>query len=128
MQVDPQAQLVELCERLLAATIEQQLEWEPGEKTAFTCTRRSGTISVRSIDGDGESPFELAIFNTDGVKVESVIADSASEERSSPWDGAVGNLYRVARRQALHADRLVADLLADLPPLQRTPRRTADPG
>jgi hypothetical protein len=128
MQVDPQAQLVELCERLLAATIEQQLEWEPGEKTAFTCTRRSGTISVRSIDGDGESPFELTIFNTDGVKVESVIADSASEERSSPWDGAVGNLYRVARRQALHADRLVADLLADLPPLQRTPRRTADPG
>jgi hypothetical protein len=128
MQVDPQAQLVELCERLLAATIEQQLEWEAGEKTAFTCTRRSGTISVRSVDGSGESPFELAIFNTDGVKVESVIADSASEERSSPWDGAVGNLYRSARRQALHADRLVADLIAELPPSQRTPRRTADPG
>ena len=68
------------------------------------------------MDGSGEPPFELAIFNTNGVKVESVISESAGEERSATWNGAVANLYRAARRQALHADHVVADLLADLPP------------
>ncbi len=126
MQGDLQVQLVELCERLVAATIEEQLEWNVGEKTAFTCTRRSGTILVRSVDGSGEHPFELAIFNTDGVKVESVISESVGEERSAPWNGAVANLYQAARRQALHADRLVADLLADLPPSQSTADGTPD--
>jgi hypothetical protein len=115
MRVDPQAQLIELCERLVAATVEQQLEWEAEEKTAFTCTRRSGTILVRSVDGSGEPPIELAIFNTDGVKVESVLSESAGEEGSASWNGAISNLYLAARREALHADRLVADLLADLP-------------
>lgn len=115
MRVDSQAQLVELCERLVAATLEQHLEWEAGETTAFTCTRRSGTILVKSVDGSGEPPFELAIFNTDGVKVESALSESAGEERSASWNGAISNLYRAARRRALHGDRLVADLLADLP-------------
>jgi hypothetical protein len=116
MPGDLEPQLVELCERLLAATIEERLEWKVGEDATFTCTRRSGTILVKSVDGSGEPPFELAVFNTDGVKVESVIAELVSEERSAAWNGAVGNLYRSARRQALRADRLVADLLADLPP------------
>jgi hypothetical protein len=118
MRVHPQAQLVELCERLVTATIERQLEWEAGETTAFTCTRRSGTILVKSVDGSGEPPFELAIFNTDGVKVESVLSESAGEKWPASWNGAISNLYRAARRQALHADRLVADLLADLPRLE----------
>lgn len=115
MRVDPQAQLVELCERLVAATIEQQVEWEAEEKTAFSCTRRSGTILVKSVDGSGEPPFELAIFNTDGAKVESALSEWADEERSASWNGAISNLYRAARRQALHGDRLLADLLAELP-------------
>jgi hypothetical protein len=116
MRIDPQAQLVELCQRLVAATLEEQLEWTAGEQTAFTCTRRSGTIVVKSVDGSGEPPFELAIFNTDGVKVESVLSEPAGEEPSASWDGAISRLYRAARRQALQADRVVADLLAGLPP------------
>ena len=75
---------------------------------------------MRSLDGSGEPPFEFALFSTDGVKVESVISESAGEARSAPWNGAIATLYRAARRQALHADRLVADLLADLPASEST--------
>ena len=120
MRGDPQTGLVELCERLAAATIDGQLEWEAGEGTAFTCVRRSGTILVRSVNGDGEFPYELVILNTDGVKVEALVSEWSAEEEPAPWNGAVANLFRVARRQALHVDRLVADILADLPPTQST--------
>lgn len=124
MQGDPQTGLVELCERLAAATMDEQVEWEAGEETAFTCVRRSGTILVRSVNGDGEPPLELVILNTDSVKVESVVSEWSAEEEPAPWNGAVANLYRVARRQALHADRLVAELVAELPAVQSTARRT----
>jgi hypothetical protein len=115
MQRDPRAELVDLCEQLTAATMDEQLEWKAEEEGAFTCVRRSGTILVRSVNGDGEAPFELVILNTDGVKVESLVSERSAEEELSSWNGAVAKLHRVARRQALNLDRLVPDV----PPVEK---------
>jgi hypothetical protein len=112
---DLQPELLALCERLVAATDEANVEWNVAEPNAFVCIRRSGSILVRSVDGSGAAPFELAIFNTDGLKVESVISGAAADEGNSSWNGAVASLYTTARHSALD-DELVGDIPADVPP------------
>jgi hypothetical protein len=115
MQPDPNIRLVELCERLAEATALGAVEWTAEEETAFVCKRRSGTVGIRSRDRDGEPPYELVIFNQRGAKVESLLSEWSAEQEPAFWNKAVADLYRAARRQALGVDKLVDDLLGELP-------------
>jgi hypothetical protein len=115
MKPDPNTRLVELCERLASATVLGGVEWVPEEETAFVCKKRSGTVAIRSRDRDGEPPYELVIFNRDGAKVESLFSEWSAEQEPAYWNKAFADLYRAARRQALGVDKLVDDLLGELP-------------
>jgi hypothetical protein len=70
---------------------------------------------VRSRDGDGEEPFELDVFSAAKQKVETIGSEWTADEQPAPWNDAVARLYRAARRQALGVDRILEDLLAELP-------------
>jgi hypothetical protein len=116
VQPNPYTRLVELCERLVAATTVGKAEWEQEEETAFRWRRPGGTVAVRSRDRDGEPPYELVIFGPKGEKVESMLSEWTAEEEPAFWNQALVDLYRAARRRALGVDMILDDLFAELPP------------
>jgi hypothetical protein len=111
----PYERLVELSKRLRAATDAGQLDWTAEEDTAFLWTGAGGAIGVRSRDHDGEEPYELEVFTAARQKVESLGSEWTADEQPAPWNEAVASLYRAARRRALGVDRILEDLLAELP-------------
>lgn len=111
----PYERLVELSKRLRAATDEGQLEWTAEDDTSFVWTGSNGAVSVRSRDGDGEEPFELDVFSPTRQKVETLGSEWTEDERPAPWNEALTRLYRAARRKALGVDRILEDLLSELP-------------
>jgi hypothetical protein len=111
----PYERLVELSKRLRAATDAGQAEWTAEDDTTFLWTGSSGAISVRSRDGDGEEPFELDVFSATRQKVETLGSEWMEDEQPAPWNEALTGLYRAARRRALGVDRILDDLLAELP-------------
>jgi hypothetical protein len=111
----PYERLVEVAKRLGAATDEGQVEWAAEDDTTFRWTGSSGAISVRSRDGDGEEPFELDVFSAAKQKVETLGSEWTEDEQPAPWNEALTRLYRAARRKALGVDRILDDLLAELP-------------
>ncbi|MGH3035561.1 MAG: hypothetical protein ACRDMU_00125, partial [Gaiellaceae bacterium] len=66
-------------------------------------------------DGDGEEPFELDVFSAARQKVETLGSEWTEDAQPAPWNEALTHLYRAARRKALGVDRLLDDLLAELP-------------
>jgi hypothetical protein len=112
----PYERLVELSTRLKAATDEGQLEWTAEEDTAFLWTGARGGVRVSSRDGDGEEPYELDVFSPAGQKVETLGSEWSADEQPAPWNDALARLYRSARRRALGVDKILEDLLAELPP------------
>jgi hypothetical protein len=122
--MSPYTRLVELCERLAAATTSGQVEWTAEEETGFVCRRQSGSVGIRSRDRDGEPPYELVIYSPKGEKVENLLAEWSPEEEPAFWNPALAELYRAARRNALGVDKILDDLFAELPPAragERTP-------
>jgi hypothetical protein len=111
----PYERLVELSKRLRAATDEGQLEWTAEDDTSFVWIGSNGAVSVRSRDGDGEEPFELDVFSPTRQKVETLGSEWTEDERPAPWNEALTRLYRAARRKALGVDRILEDLLGELP-------------
>jgi hypothetical protein len=112
----PVESLVEIARRLTAATSAGQVEWTAVEDTVFLWTGKGSSVGVRSRDGDGEEPYELDVFNAAGQKVETLGSEwTADDQHPAPWNESVAGLYRAARRQALGVDRILNDLLAELP-------------
>lgn len=111
----PYERLVELSRRLSVATDAGQLDWTVEDDTTFLWTGSRGAVSVRSRDGDGEEPFELDVFSAAKQKVETLGSEWTEDERPAPWNDAIARLYRAARRQALGVDRILEDLLGELP-------------
>lgn len=111
----PYERLVELSRRLSAATDAGQVEWTAEDDTSFLWSGSRGAVSVRSRDGDGEEPFEIDVYSAGKQKVETIGSEWTNDEQPAPWNDAVARLYRAARRQALGVDRILEDLLSELP-------------
>jgi hypothetical protein len=124
METNPYTRLVELCERLAAATTNGGVDWEVEEETAYLCKRRSGSVAIRSRDRDGEAPYELVIYSPKGEKVESLLSEWSAEEEPAFWNQAMADLYRTARRKALGVDKILDDLFAELPRVGERGART----
>jgi hypothetical protein len=91
------------------------VEWAAVDDTGFVWTGSHGAVGVRSRDGDGEEPYELDIFGAERQKVETLASEWGSDEQPAAWNEALTRLYRAARRQALGVDRILEDLLRELP-------------
>jgi hypothetical protein len=106
--------VIQLCEGLAEATNAGQLEWTAQEDTSFVYRGASGAVEIRSRDRDGEAPFELAIFNPQGGKVDVLLSAWSADEEPAVWNGPLFDLYQAARRRALGVDELINDLLAEV--------------
>ncbi|HEX2046108.1 MAG TPA: hypothetical protein VHF23_10810 [Gaiellaceae bacterium] len=124
MESSPYTRLVELCERLVAATTQREVAWTAEEETSFVCKRRAGSVGIRSRDRDGEPPYELVVYGPNGAKVENLFSEWTPDEEPAFWNPALAELYRAARRNALGVDRILDDLFAELPATASLETRT----
>jgi hypothetical protein len=115
ISTDTRANVIVLCERLIAATVARAVEWRAGAEDEFSWDRDEGSVTIGARDRDGQPPYDLAIFNRDGLKVEE-LASALVDDVPADWNAPLAELYRVARRSALHADALIDALMAALPP------------
>jgi hypothetical protein len=110
-----QDRVVILCERLASATATHDAEWQVTADDTFRWARPEGAVEIRSRDRDGEAPFELTIYNSEGQKVEERASALVDDDRPAPWNAALADLYLVARGSALHADDVIDALIERLP-------------
>ena len=107
--------LIVLCERLAAATRAGATEWQDEGNDAYRWQHADGTVTIGARDGDGQPPYELAIANGRGVRVEELESALVENDLPAPWNDPLTDLYRAARRSALKADEIIDTLIAALP-------------
>lgn len=105
-----------LARRLANATNDREAQWEKIGADAYRWTSSAGSVSVASSDADRQPPYELVVSNADGEEVDKLVSALVSDDQPAPWNDALADLYRAARRNALGADRLIETLMAQLPP------------
>jgi hypothetical protein len=120
MQTQPSesAPIVALCERLAAATLARRADWRgDGEgEDRYVWERPEGAVAIASRDRDGEPPYELGVRNAQGELVDQLASDLGENDEPAPWNAALAELYRVARRSAMRADEIIDALVQALPP------------
>lgn len=119
-----QRKMIDLVKRLIYATSKGDLQWEETDREhAYQAVVGSSTVLVASGDDDGVPPYEVAIFDDNGSRVDSIkstyyrTSDDASSRHRTPaaWNSDLAELHERARRQAADIDRKVDELLDSLP-------------
>jgi hypothetical protein len=105
-------QLAKLAERLVDGTRVRSVEWRLSEPEVYAWGTADGSVTIASRDRDGEPPYELAIFNPENVKVDTLKSDLLPGDVPAAWNGALADLYAAARRSALRADDLIDALIS----------------
>jgi hypothetical protein len=106
--------VVVLCERLADATRAGTAKWHGEGEDTFLWEGEQGSVSVQSRDKDGEPPYQLVVFNTNGVKVEELTSQLLENDQPAEWNEPLAVLYRSARRSALNADEIIDALIEAL--------------
>jgi hypothetical protein len=107
----------ELLNELIKRTTAGDVQWQSaGDGTTFVLTTPSGSVSIESVDGDGNHPYLLSFLTTDGVRADSwsSVERGNGEFEFAPYGPAVGELYDVARRNAQGSTQLIRGLLRDI--------------
>ena len=107
--------IVVLARGLATATTLDDVQWEVEGADTFVWKRVEGTVTIGSRDADGEPPYELTIYNGSRVKVDVLRSQLLPSDEPAPWNEALADLYRAARRNALHVDALIEALINLLP-------------
>ncbi len=105
------ARVIALCEALSVATLGGVTEWRDGGDDHFLWTRAEGAVSIGAHDRDGQPPYEIAVFNPEGDKVEELASALAEDDSPAEWNAPLAELYRVARRSAFRADDIIDALV-----------------
>jgi hypothetical protein len=116
--------LAGLARRLASATSARHAQWRFEGDEVFSWGTDEGSVKVSSRDRDGEPPYELAIYNSANEKVDELTSELLAGDQPAPWNEALVELYRVARRSALKADEIVDALMDALPSEEATPENT----
>ena len=126
-----------LAERLAAATSTGNARWDLREPDVYSWSSAKGAVSIASRDRDGDAPYEVTVYNSAEQKVDELTSELLAGDRPAPWNDALAELYRVARRSALRADEIIDALIDALPSdgdgaghehsLRRFARRTLAP-
>ena len=116
MSIDQEKQrLTTLARRLAAATSAREAKWKTGDDDVYIWTAKEGAVTIVSRDRDDEPPYELVVFTPNSERVDELTSALLEEDRPAPWNEALVELYRVARRSALGADDIIDALVAALP-------------
>lgn len=103
--------LWDLAEKLYERTRSNAIEWQTtNREDAFMYAGSGASVMIRSQDGDGVAPWQLAIFDDRGVEAEAISTYEQGEERRA----MLYDLYVLARRNALNINKLVDSLFKEL--------------
>jgi hypothetical protein len=114
-QFPDRSRTVVLCEELAAATLARDTEWRSDSDDTYRWEHKKGSVWIGSRDKDGQPPYQLTVSNSDGVRVEELSSTLLDNDLPAPWNEALAELYRAARRSALHADDVIEALIDALP-------------
>jgi hypothetical protein len=109
------ARLIVLCEHLSEATLAGHAEWRGEGEDHYIWERPEGAVAVDARDRDGEPPYQLTVLNPNQEKVEELTSALVDDDQPAAWNDPLAELYRVARRSALHADDIIEALIEALP-------------
>jgi hypothetical protein len=127
MTMDPDTKgLTTLAQRLAAATAARSARWQRGEGDVYVWASKGGSVTVVSRDRDDEPPYELAVFSPSGEKVDELASALLEDDRPAPWNEALVDLYRAAKRSALGADDIIEALIDALPATETDGERAAE--
>jgi hypothetical protein len=104
-----------LARRLAEATTGRSAHWALDDEDAFTWAAEQGTVTIASRDRDNEPPYELSVYRPDRQKVDELSSALLDDDQPAPWNDALVELYRSARRSALGADEIIDALIEALP-------------
>jgi hypothetical protein len=118
--------LIFLCERLSEATLAEDAKWRGEGEDHYIWERQEGAVAVEARDRDGQPPYQLTVLNGNQEKVEELASALVDDDQPAAWNEPLAELYRVARRSALHADEIIDALMAALPTSDADPRHDAE--
>lgn len=108
-----------LVNRLTYATNSGQIEWQDTDRPhAFQYVTTTASVIVATQDDDGAAPFTVELVDSSGAIVETLSThESGHGGRMEPtqWEESVENLYHLARRSVHDVDRVVDEILGNLP-------------
>ncbi|MFL5923528.1 MAG: hypothetical protein ACJ75Q_00225 [Gaiellaceae bacterium] len=107
--------LTTLVRELAVATAAGAAEWQASQPDVYSWRSSEGAVSVGSRDRDGDPPYELVVFNAGDEKVDELASELLADDQPAPWNDALLELYRVARRSALGAEDVIEALIGSLP-------------
>jgi hypothetical protein len=122
MSKDRESRLTTLGKGLAAATTAGAVKWHVREPDVYSWAAAEGAVSVASRDRDAEPPYELVLYNPEGEKVDELTSELVGDQ-PAPWNDALAELYRAARRSALHADDIIDALIGALPKSDGSPKQ-----
>jgi hypothetical protein len=106
--------VIVLCKRLAEATSLGDVEWRAEDEDWYLWEHPEGAVAIGARDRDGQPPYELQIMNGEGQRVEQLLSALVADDQPAPWNEPLAELYRLARRSALHADEIIDALIAGL--------------
>jgi len=93
----------ELIATILERTRESKLSWSELSSTGFTAPIKPNSLIIdRTVDRRGDVTYVLRITNEVGTVLES--------EEDYLSNGAIAQIYELARRQALRVDEMLANV------------------
>jgi hypothetical protein len=107
--------LTELANRLVPATTGRAAQWQLEGDDVFVWSAAEGSVTIGSRDHDGEPPYELVVYNPARERVDELTSELLTNDEPAPWNDALVDLYRAARRSALRADDIIDALIDALP-------------
>ncbi len=111
-------QIDKVVTKLTELTGKDKFEWkETGNTSTYLASVDKFVVTMSKSGSELYGGFSFQILDRAGRVVEGVTAPFVGREKSAEeyanW-GRLGDLYEIARRRALHSEKVVSDLLASL--------------
>jgi hypothetical protein len=110
-------QIDKLVTKLTELTVKDKVEWkETGNATTYLASVDKFVVTINRTGSEVNGGFSFQILDRTGRAVEGVTAHIGREKSASEnanWE-RLRDLYEIARRRALHSEKVVSDLLASL--------------
>jgi len=106
--------LATLAQELATTGGQQGAAWERKSDDVYSWDAAEGKVTIASRDRDGEPPYELTVYTSAGDKVDELFSELVENDQPAPWNDALAEVYRVARRSALGADEIIDALIQRL--------------
>lgn len=111
-------QIDKLVTKLTELTVKDKVEWkETGSATTYLASVDQFVVTINKSGSEVYGGFSIQILDRTGRAIDGVIAPYIGRERSveenANWE-RLRDLYEIARRRALHSEKVVSDLLASL--------------